>query len=117
MQAPPTHSDNKISLDNDLPPTFAEPGGDGDKDSRALQLIGQATIMLNYLYCNMEIDDKFQISDEMGKKAGDLLCKTSILWSEEMFKIDLDFDNVRAFFGDGKNFKHLDLIFRSKWLA
>jgi hypothetical protein len=95
--------------ENEFPSPFVGPDGDGDKDYRALQLIGQANIMLNYLYFNMEIDDKFHISDETEKKAGDLLCKTSILWSEELSKVVLDFDDVRAFFDPGKNFKHLDL--------
>jgi hypothetical protein len=101
--------DNKINLDKGLPI-------DLPSDSpflvshHALQVIGHAKIMLNYIFFNIDVDDKFHVVSYTGQIAGEVQVKITPVWTKELEDQVVDCDNLRDLFEQADaSFSHLDL--------
>jgi hypothetical protein len=112
--------DNKSNLEKDLPIELPEESP-FTVSHHALQVLGHAKIMLNYIFYSLEVDDTFHLVSCMGQIAGDVQIKITASWSKELEETVKDVDNLRelfdaskdtknSLFEDAKSFKHMDLV-------
>jgi hypothetical protein len=112
--------DNKANLEKGLPVDLPE-DSPFTVSHHALQVIGHAKIMLNYIFFNIEVDDKFHVVSYTGQIAGDVHVKITASWSKELVETVKDVDNLRELFDAAKDktndlfevaksFTHLDLV-------
>jgi hypothetical protein len=112
--------DNKANLEKGLPIELPV-DSPFTVSHHALQVIGHAKIMLNYIFFNIEVDDKFHVVSYTGQIAGDVYVKITASWPKELEETVKDVDNLRelfdaskdkenSLFESAKSFTHLDLV-------